>query len=264
MDREALGLQRSMSDELTARVQADLEALWPRKTLVRVQVALDHSRSTTQESILPTNKFLLTENRKERPQAQAASGSPSVADQTQGPTPAAVTRPPTVKETELQRTFQGPIGERRTTQLVPRIQRITVSLAVDKALEGEAKAIEDFVGGAVGLDPLPPRSDALTTTVTNFAIEPQPASPLEIWLPLVRQYGPPAAQVVSLLLVLWFLRWMLVRGRRPIAAPAETIARQPSTPEHEARQLRRQLEDSIGEDPGALSRLVESWLTERK
>ncbi len=73
-----------------------------------------------------------------------------------------------------------------------------------------------------------------------------------------------------MILVLLFLRSMLKR-----TAPAKRTAKRTAqsgteeveedlAPEEAARRIRQEIEKTISDDPAAISRLLESWLSEQK
>ena len=86
---------------------------------------------------------------------------------------------------------------------------------------------------------------------------------------LAKDYAPLLGQVFAVLIVVMFLRSLLKKGSTPVVQKVSS-----STPESEeeeevelstdeqARRMRREIERSINDDPGSISRLLEGWLAE--
>jgi hypothetical protein len=86
---------------------------------------------------------------------------------------------------------------------------------------------------------------------------------------MVDRFGPMVGQVLAVVLVLLFLRGLLKRNTvsvARVAAPATAASPEPEvvSPDAKARQVRREIEQAIADDPASISRLLETWLTEPK
>ena len=89
---------------------------------------------------------------------------------------------------------------------------------------------------------------------------------------ILRDWGPMLGQIIAVALVLLFLKRLLktntpavspiVAG--PAGAATDDADEENMSPDEATRRMRREIERAINEDPAAMSRLLESWLTEAK
>ncbi len=134
---------------------------------------------------------------------------------------------------------------------------------VKKALQEQVAKITQLVKTAVGFDEK--RGDQVTVETIPFA-RPQVEEVATGGLPLGRMIGY-GAQVLGALVVLLFLRGLLRSSRKPLLEPVKTQAGKEEKsgidPAQERKRLRREIERTVAEDPGAVGRLLVGWLQEK-
>jgi len=141
-----------------------------------------------------------------------------------------------------------------------------VGLAIDPSIQSKQADIIDLVKGIIGWTP---ERDPVITALVNDMPKPEMITEETMNVGgLVATYGPMLAQVLSVLLVLFFLRGVLKRAK----VPAMAVERNRGTeteedaldPRREARKLRKEIEKAVASDPSSVSRLLESWLVDSK
>jgi flagellar biosynthesis/type III secretory pathway M-ring protein FliF/YscJ len=179
-------------------------------------------------------------------------------------------------KSEMKKTDAALYGQKIETMLAPSTRRITASVLVNDEAVLEAdrpqieQTIQDIVSKSIGIDPVRDGADAVTVAFMKFAPVDLPLQAEGTdYMELARSFAPAAGHVLAVLLVLMFLRGMLkrVQPRRDAISPAladveedvENLA-----PEEAARRMRKEIEKAIGEDPAAISRMLENWLTEQR
>jgi flagellar M-ring protein FliF len=255
-----LTLQRSISDERTDAAQTRLDQLWPGKTSVSVTVELDPSWEVRSEKVVPSEQLVSSETVKK--------------DSVEAPGKAGDDPKQTSKNETKDRKFVTEIGERRTGKHLPDIKRLTVAVLYDPSLEQTKGFSRDdlmnTVKAIVGWDPARDKPEAFSTLVAEFApvatADAASAGPgiAEIAL----RWGPTVGQIAGVLVVVMFLRGLFKRSGRATAPAAAAAPAEPPeeslTPEEQQKRMRREIERSIANDPGALAKLLETWIVEQK
>ncbi len=277
---EFMAQQRAISDLKTQAAQMALDAVYPGKTIVSVNVELDPSWEVQTSKIIPTEALVKSDR---TTKDSTDSGAPAAgAGNGSGGEPAdASHRNSTSKETS-DREFVTDIGERRSGKLAPEVKRMTVALLYDESLDKKngfvpadlAKVVKSIVGWDGK------RDEDAAFSVMSGAFPPEE--------PLVSSSGPglgevalgwapTVAQILGLMLVLFFLKGLFkrptpVRSSNPFGdlSPATTSGAADDeddlanlSEEEQVKRLRREIERAIGQDPATLARLLESWLTEQ-
>lgn len=264
---EFLALQRARSDELTDRAQSILDRLYPDRARVQVVVDLDPSWEVRQEKIVPSTPIIVTDKSTKTDSVDAsagASGDPSAAT---AATEASGPRS-TKKDSTTERSYEPFSGTSSKGLLSPDIRRLTVALVLDETLQlGPDKVanVENLVKQCVGFTA---DRDGFAIHVEKLPEVAVDAVPVSSGLESLQDYAPVVAQVVAVVVVLLFLRSMLRRATvkpvQPGPPPAEDLPEDQLPPEEGLRRMRRDIEQAITEDPAAVSRMLEAWLTEVK
>ena len=264
MSNDFLELQNSVAEEFRRDAQAALDLAWPGKTLVTVKVELDNDGETRIETIVP-DEPVPRSDRKSTNTTETGIRT-SVASEGQETTQSSV---PTSKSKDDTRDveFLVDAGERRIWNLFPDIESIRCSVLIDENdanLASRVEAIRDLVMPITGITN---RQDVTVTVFPFPEPEPIPTPVGPSFMDTVREWGPIGGQVLGVLLVLLFLRGMLKRAASVTATTRATGAgdvEDELDPKAASRQIRREIEKTISEDPAAISRLLESWLDEQK
>jgi len=259
---EFLTLQRSISDERTRIAQERLDQLWPGKTSVSVNIVLDPAWEVRSEKVVPTEALVSQETVKK----DLTEGSAKNPDEGKSST----------KNEVKDRKFVTEIGERRSGKHLPDIKRMTVAVLYDRSLEQsqgfEQANLVNAVKAIVGWDPARDKPEAFSTLVGEFApiaVGPEPAPGPGV-AELALRWGPTAAQIVGVFVVVMFLRGLFRRSGRagaaaaPAAAAVPDVAEESLPPEEQHKRMRREIERSIASDPAALAKLLEAWIVEQK
>ncbi|HEX6811799.1 MAG TPA: flagellar M-ring protein FliF C-terminal domain-containing protein [Planctomycetota bacterium] len=258
---EFLRLQRLLGEQRTRLAQKRLDQMWPGKTSVTVNLELDATWETTTQKVLPEDAIVKSDKR----DSSDSSGSRTADGGT--------------KSEKREREFVTEIGERRSGRIAPEIRRLTVAVLYDRSLEQTAgfdkQQLTDAVKAIVGWDPARDQPEGFRTLAGDFAPVDAAApgaaavdAPARGVADVLLKWGPTVGSIAGVLVVVMFLRGLL-RTARPAAkaaaaaAPAALDAANPSPEEQQAR-LRLEIERSIANDPAALARMLESWLTEQK
>lgn len=280
---EFLGLERSMSEQRTQLAQAKLDAVFPGKTIVTVNVELDPSWEIRTEKILPEQQLMKSDDstKDETKAANATSGVDQGSGQG-GDSRSTGSAPSTSKETRKREyVTDGVIGERRVGKQFPEVRRLTVAVLYDKEFVKDKVKKDDgsfneaeferMVKTLVGIDP--GRLDGEGNPADQFSMLPSdfPAAVPEV-VPSgpgigdqALRWAPAVGQVLGVLLVLLFLRSLFKRARPAAAAEEQkAVSEENLSPDEQARRMRREIEKSIAADPAALAKLLESWLSEQK
>lgn len=263
---EFLKMQRDLSEERTNMAQARLDQLWPGKTNVAITVELDSAWEVRSEKVLPTEAMVRSEKVKkdETKPATAANGDPGTGGASKNET--------------RDREFVTEIGERRVGKSMPDIKRVTVALVYDPALKKSAdfkeEDLKNVVKAIAGWNQQRDKDESFSTLVGEFA--PIDMGP-EIGTgpsfgDLALRWGPTVGQILGVFVVVMFLRGLFKRsgGGEAVAATAggpaakEEVDEKNLTPEELQKRMRREIERSITNDPAALAKLLEAWLTEQK
>lgn len=265
---EFLNLQRKLGEDKAMMAQARLDQLWPGKTSVAVTVELDSNWEITSQKMLPTEPIVSTEK-----------STKDKTEKTQGKTdPNASSTEPSPKDsqsnTTSDRTYVTDIGEKRSGKMAPDIKRMTVAVLYDKSLEKvEGFSPEDLkkaVKSIVGWNSKRDVEDDFSTLPGDF-------QPLELgtdlatgpgFADLALRWGPTVGQILGVIVVVMFLKGLFKRSGKPAVNDEPLIAARAKeenlTPEEQQKRMRREIERSIANDPAALAKLLESWLTEQK
>ncbi len=264
---EFLKMQRELSEERTNMAQARLDQLWPGKTNVAITVELDSAWEVRSEKVLPTEAVVRSEKVKkdETKPATAANGDPGTGGGSKNET--------------RDREFVTEIGERRVGKSMPDIKRVTVALVYDPALKKSAdfkeEDLKNVVKAIAGWSQQRDKDDSFSTLVGEFA--PIDMGP-EIgtgpsFSDLALRWGPTVGQILGVIVVVMFLRGLFKRsggGSEAAVATAggpaakDEVDEKNLTPEELQKRMRREIERSITNDPAALAKLLEAWLTEQK
>ncbi len=136
--------------------------------------------------------------------------------------------------------------------------------AVKKAVQEQVARITQVVEAAVGYDPK--RGDQVIVEAVPFA-RPEVEEVSTGGFPLGRMVGY-GAQVLGALVVLLFLRGLLRNSQKPLLEPVTSAVgskeeKSRVDPAVERKRLRREIERTVAEDPGAVGRLLVGWLQEK-
>ncbi len=268
LDLMRLELQRS--ELLTAAAQFKLDEIFGLDMAkITIHVSIDNKIQSSEEILTPPEKLLKSERTSKDKSTNGSSanvGDPGVGSTLSGVGPG--TGGGTLGETSSStsdKEYLTEIGRKKVVQLSPDIKRVTVGLAIDPSIQTKQKEIVDLIKGIIGWTP--ERDPEITTLVNEM---PKPETVAEETMNvsgLFSTFGPMAAQVLSIILVLFFLRGVLKRAKVPALAVdsqrSETEEEMPD-PRKEARKLRKEIEKAVASDPGSVSRLLESWLVDSK
>ena len=253
---EFLAMQRDMSDNRTRQAQAELEQLYGQKIRVHVHVELDPNWEVRREKVLPTEPLLKKEE--------------TTKDSTDGAAPSENVAGSKSKNEQRTREYVTEIGERRTGVAMPEIKYLTVAVLYDESLDiKDVQELKDTVKAIVGWDPKRDGDGEPAFSVMSGSFQAPAAPPAAYEGPsygeLALQYAPVLGQLLAVGIVLMFLRGLFRRSGRatgsdPVLVPAE---KKPSA-EEEQRRMRREIEESIANDPAALAKMLEAWLMEQK
>jgi flagellar biosynthesis/type III secretory pathway M-ring protein FliF/YscJ len=214
-----------------------------------------------------------SENGREGPRVN--QNDPNEADDARGRSRAG-SRHKTSNKTEKKQIDKALYGVKTVAQLAPIVEKITVAVVIseevmaglaDDAEKEKKKAdIEAIVKQAVGFTK---DRDEIECRVFKFVDPPPAAETAGVDLmAMVQTFGPALGQVLAVILVILFLRGMLKKAqvKRVDAAAGQSTAEEPENlaPEEVARRMRREIEKAINEDPAAISRMLDNWLTEQK
>ncbi|MHC5062359.1 MAG: flagellar M-ring protein FliF C-terminal domain-containing protein [Planctomycetota bacterium] len=280
--------QKARSRDMTFLAQQVLDRAYPGKAMVTVSVELDPNWERVSEKIQPATPAIIREEVTKNTSSDGKVGSggdPSVAaPPTSGGLSSGSGGGPknTTKSDTKNRTMEPWSGTRETGKLAPDIRSLNIALVLDETIpdvanrlteiEGLVKAAvgysEQRVGG--GIDQIK------TQVVPEFIVPPPPVAPGVDFMEIAKDYAPLFGQIVAVLIVVMFLRSLLKKGSTPLApqlagassSPRGSSIDEPDEEEVElstdeqARRMRREIEKSINEDPGSISRLLEGWLAE--
>lgn len=270
---EFLAQQRSLGDERTKAAQQALDALWPGKTVVTVNVELDPNYELIRSKVVPETPIVITDkttkDKSEAAKTTTAAGDPSAAAATNEPVAGSSSGPNTSKETR-EKKFVEDYGDRTTGKVAPEIKRLSVAVLYDKTLEAKANKDElaKTVKAIVGYDQKRDGDDAFSMLSGEFpAEEPLTTSSGPSLLDKVIAFAPTIAQLLGVLVVVLFLKGLFKRSpaaQQAAATAAAEATAKPTTPEERVREMRREIERSIANDPAALAKLLESWMAEQK
>ncbi len=264
-----LNLQRNMAAEKARLAQERLDQMWPGKTSVSVQVELDPLWEITSQKMLPAEPLVKTEKTSKdstvKPQGKAADPNGSSTE---------VINVDKQNNETKDRTFVTEIGEKRSGRMAPDIRRMTVAVIYDKSLEKDGFNKDELIKAVksiVGWDKKRDSDEDFSTMASEFA-------PIDLSAELATgpgiadialRWGPTIGQILGVIVVVVFLKGLFKRSSRTAsdsAGPMERIsaAKAGETPEAAHQRMRKEIEKSITEDPAALAKLLESWLTEQK
>jgi flagellar M-ring protein FliF len=288
-DREAGGgtseflvMQRALGDERTRLAQDRLDTMWPGKTSVMVNVELDPSWEITSQKVLPTEPILKSQ-KSSKDSTENAPGKPAEGDSGTAEAAAKNTSKNEMRDAE----YVTEIGERRSGKSAYDVRRLTAAVLYDRSLEKTegfnkdelVKAVKAIIGWDKGRD----SDDDFSTLASDFA--PVELDDLGGAGPgigeLALRWGPTVGQVLGVIVVVMFLRGLFRRpaGAGPVGAfggggggatgggrgdGARGDKEENLSPEEQQRKMRREIEKSISNDPAALAKLLEAWLTEQK
>jgi len=135
--------------------------------------------------------------------------------------------------------------------------------AVKKVVQDQVAKIAQLVKAAVGFDEK--RGDQVIVETIPFA-RPQVEEVAPGGLPLGKMIGY-GAEILGALVVLLFLRGLLRSSKKPLLEPVASVSgkeeKAQADPTLERKRLRREIERSVAEDPGAVGRLLAGWLQEK-
>jgi flagellar M-ring protein FliF len=273
---EFIALQRSLGAERSQKAQERLDALWPGKTSVAVTVDLDPNWEITSQRVVPTEAIVSSEK--------------STKDSTENHTPgkggengADAGSKQSQKNATTDRTFVTDLGERRTGKMAPEIRRLTVAILYDRSLEKvdgfKAEELAKAVKSIVGWDRKRDQED-------DFSMMPGDFQPLDLavesasgpgFAEVALRWGPTVGQILGVVVVVLFLRGLFKRTGRSAAlsggesgggggggARAGRDGDHAAGPEEQQKRMRKEIEKAIENDPAALAKLLEAWLTEQK
>lgn len=260
---EFFAMQEKMGRDRTELAQGLLDRLWPGRASVAVTVELDPAWEVRSERVTPTERLLRSEK---------TSKDVTESSKPEAGTAEATASPSNSKKNETKdREYVTDIGERRTGRLAPEVKRLSVAVLYDRSLtkaEGfKPEELGSAVKAIVGWDATRDQADAFSMLAAEFAPLPEiPAVADESgFMDLATRWGPTAGQLLSVLVVLLFLRGMFRRTGSKSAPQAEPPA-EPETlsAQEQQKRMRKEIERSIASDPAALAKMMESWLMEQK
>jgi flagellar M-ring protein FliF len=271
---------------------------------VRASVHVEYDLSAsenTDEVYDPKNAALITLQKSEETAGGASpAGVVGTASNLPGATPgklATVSSDSQSSHSESE-TYAVSKSVRHTSQPPGRIKRITAAVLVDDALSGDAahltrqkrtadelKQIEELAAAAIGLDRQ--RGDVISVENLSFqAMPPEKVTPVTRietarklvveWLGLLRYAGILALFVIVYFLMLRPVKRQLMTALRElpgriaagnaVAATAGVEVALPAGAEQTRRAttLRKQLAEKVKSEPETASRLVESWMREKR
>ena len=264
-------LQRQVADNKRRSALAQLDAIYDGKVRLTVNVELDPEWETRREDILSTEpRPIEVESTTDKSQSSAPgnAGDPSISSQGGG---SQASRPGTTSSNETKKTkYYGKTGDIRRGRLAPDIKRMTCAVVLHKDLEDRRADIESVIKAAIGWNEDRDPTTGFSVLVDEFEIQPIP----EITggpgiMDLVEKWAPTAVQLVGVLLVLMFLRGLMKKPKAKAEAPILSLEGDDDEEENldseeVARRMRKEIERVIGDDPAAVSKMVESWLAEVK
>jgi flagellar biosynthesis/type III secretory pathway M-ring protein FliF/YscJ len=233
---------------------------------VSVIVELDPQWEVRSEKVLPTDPIVRSEHiSKDSTDSAAKGGDPDASRNT--------------SRTEKQdREYVTEIGERRTGRLAPEIKRLAVAVLYDKALEDSAgfdkEKLVSAVKAIVGWDSQRDSAESFSTMAGEF-VPPEAeeaAAATNGFAEIALRWGPTVGQAFGVLVVVLFLRGLFRRAGRGRAPAIDTVEGMASvgaseeqvSAEERQKRTRREIERTIANDPAALAKMLESWLTEQK
>ncbi|MCA8942336.1 MAG: hypothetical protein KDB80_07215, partial [Planctomycetes bacterium] len=271
---------------------AMLDRVYEGKAFVKVTLDLDPKYVSSEEKILATDAIVSEDTTQDTTTGGSTTTSSPRGDQntatlSSGETSQTTDGPSSTKKT-TKRVLEPFAGTRRVGMLAPDVRRMSIALVLDESIADAAKqtAIQDAVKAAVGFSE-ETRASGLQDDI-RVLVEKLPETPeLEVAegpgiMDMAREFGPTVAQILGVVLVVFFLKGLLKTPKRATAtatlsssSSASGAARAksgaeveepdlPQTPEDRRRRLRREIERSISEDPAAMSRMLETWLAEQR
>lgn len=269
---DLMRLELERSELLTAAAQFKLNEIFGfDKAKVTVNVTIDNKIQSSEEIMTPSERLVKHESSskdKSTNGATASIGDPGVGSTLSGVGAGAGSgggQQGETSSTTTDKEYMTEIGRKKVVQLSPDVKRVTVGLAIDPALQAKEKEIIDLIKGVIGWTP---ERDPEITALVNEMPKPEVMTEESIDMGgLFTTYGPMLAQVLSILLVLFFLRGVLKRSKVPSVAIERQKAETEEIdldPRKEVRKLRKEIEKAVASDPGSVSRLLESWLVDSK
>jgi len=263
-----IALQRSLGAEKARQAQERLDTMWPGKTSVAVTVELDPQWEITSQRVVPTEQVVSSEKTvKDSTTTNPGKNAENGAAGDSGPN--------TTKKSETKDlAFVTDIGERRSGRLAPEVKRMTVAVLYDRSLEKaegfSPEALVKAVKSIVGWDKRRDQEEDFTTLVgdiqpMDYAVE-APSGPG--FADAALRWGPTVGQILGVIVVVMFLRGLFRRSTVGVTSTASASRLEPrddkQNPEDQHKRMRREIEKAIENDPAALAKLLESWLTEQK
>ena len=200
--------------------------------------------------------------------AQTAAGDPSATAQASEASAPRSTK----KDATTEKTYEPFSGTASKGKHAPEVRKISVAVVIDEKLQlapDKLKAVESVIKQCVGFSA--ERGDGIAVHVEKFPeIKFEPVASGPSFMETAKDYLPTIAQLLGVVLVLGFLRGMLKRAaQRPTSTAVPKIEEvevpeESLTPEENLKRMRRDIEKAIAEDPAAVSRMLEAWLTEVK
>ncbi|MCB9880468.1 MAG: hypothetical protein H6832_18905 [Planctomycetes bacterium] len=280
-----IDLQNQTSAMLTMRARMMLEQIWPGKTLVSVNATYDNKVVESNKKIVSTDKVVLKEKsyKTKDSTGSTASGDPNGVGSTTNSSAAGNGAEKNSSITQTDRDYQPIIGEESLRVLAPDIEQLSVSLMIDESLSGMKAEIEKQVKNAIGWKQGRDSEVAATSTkFEDFTDLPEQSSTVA----LIKEWAPLAGQILSVLFVVFFLKGLLKRNKATGAGAAgatRTAAAgggagrsgtggtvdggAPGEGEDSVKQtmkLRKEIEKVVADDPASVSRMLESWLSNKE
>lgn len=264
-------LQRHVAENKRLNALAQLDAVYDGKVRLTVNVELDPEWETRREDILSTEpRPIEVESTTDKTSSTVPgnAGDPSISSQGGG---SQAGRPGTTSSNETKKTkYYGKTGDIRRGRLAPDIKRMTCAVMLHKDLEDRRTDIENVIKAAIGWDDQRDPDNGFSVLVDEFEIQPAP----EITggpgiMEMVEKWAPTVVQLVGVLLVLMFLRGLMKKPKAKPEAPilgldVDEDEEENLDSEEVARRMRKEIERVIGDDPAAVSKMVETWLAEVK
>ena len=272
---DLLAHQEEFDRARTDRVQAALDrAYGPGMTIASVHGEWSYEEvESVEQSVDPTSKAPLSEftSETETPSGSSATGGAASTGGDEGTNvPVAVESSATTSETSKEFALSRNTNLRRKT--APVLERLSVSVVVDRSLEGELAQVEEAVKGFAGFDQERDSFSSMVATFPGFErddeglpVPPETVPAEEPMSPTMALLLERAVEIVAALAFLVVLFRSLKRGNAAQLEPAQDATSSPSgeTVAEESVDLdmlaRAHVQELLESDPERVSTLLSRW-----
>lgn len=269
--KEFLRLRDEWEFRLNAKANGVLMQAYQGDVIVTVNVEFDHKSQYLTGVNLPKEGLPANHTKITKKESEAGGRNPGRAPSPGADQAARAGSGTSSKETdktEEKTTDPALYGQKTVVQMAPEVLTKTASVLIKAGSEAEKEKdkILKLVAKAIGID------DAdIAIEIVTFAAPPPPvaAEAGPDMMELAKSFAPAVGQVLAVILVIFFLKGMMKKSKRkPVDLQDQLVDpdKEPEdlAPEEVARRMRREIENAIDEDPAAISRLLDNWLTEQK